>query len=1080
MLRRRSIRLRIIILVLVPVLALVGLYAVVLDLTMSTYLTLRAGNNVQKEITQPVSNLQVQLSTERAIAMLYLAEPRQRLLDAFLYQERHTDLSVRAFTAAATSSAVTGGGNTAELRAIGTWRADLATLNALRTSVASNGISRTDALTAYSSIITDGNNVTNQAILPLITGSVGIQAIDITTLEKSAQIVAEESDLIRADLTARTVPAADLQLFAQLVALHQEIWNETLPALDPSYQVYFRTLIPQAASSGLAALENDILLNGVPQDRKATLRAWTSTMHGYGAGLQAALFESGVAIENSARAQEQGFALRLILTGGLGLLAIVAAIVVALVMSRGMVRQLNELRLSALEVSGQRLPSAIERLRVGEELDLAIEAPALATSTNEIGQVRQAFNTVYQAAIAAAVDESRIRSGVNDVFRNLARRNQSLLIRQLQLLDAMERRIHDPEELADLFRIDHLTTRMRRHAEGLLIVAGGSSGRSWREPVPIVDVMRAAVAEVEDYTRIRVMSRTSAAVAGHAVADVIHLLAELLENATMFSPTNTPVRVDSDMVARGLAVEIEDRGLGMSEEQIAEINHKLADPPLFDLSGSDQLGLFIAGQLATRHDIRITLRTSAFGGTAAVILLPRSLIVVTEEDDPLAVAGVRELGGRPIPQLLAALPRTDGGNGAQGSSAADSGLGHQRMPDPSAYRGDAGLGDSPLTAPAASGWSTIDTDEPAPFRATGAGGWPARGADEPATLTAAGSAWPATADESESVTTADVAWPQAVTDEPAPLATLGTSPWPATADDEPTPLATIGTSPWPSPGTGEQAPLIGTGDSAWPAAAAEPAPLATAGDGAWPSPGTGEPAPLATAGTAPRPASAAGEQAPLIGTGDGAWPAAAADEQAPPATAGTTPWPASAADDPAPAATAGTSQWPAPGADTSAWASRDPGTSVWPARDAGTSAWSALGGDSGADQAASAFTSAPMLPRRPSATMAATGVGDRAKQAVSGFSADQADPADLPVRVRQASLAPQLRGQSPAARSEREDSAAGPSPEAARSTMAALQQGWERGRSLQQPIADTMQPGTDAPSADDSQDADGQPEGGIK
>jgi hypothetical protein len=193
---------------------------------------------------------------------------------------------------------------------------------------------------------------------------------------------------------------------------------------------------------------------------------------------------------------------------------------------------------------------------------------------------------------------------------------------------------------------------MRRHAEGLLIVAGGSSGRAWREPVPIVDVMRAAAAEVEDYTRIRVTSRTGAALAGHAVADIIHLLAELVENAATFSPASTPVRVDGERVARGVVVEIEDRGLGMGEEQLAGINATLADPPLFDLSGSDQLGLFIAGQLGRRHDVKLTLRSSAYGGVTAVVLIPDDLIVDTgEPQEPLPIAGIRELGGRPVPEL---------------------------------------------------------------------------------------------------------------------------------------------------------------------------------------------------------------------------------------------------------------------------------------------------------------------------------------------------------------------------------------------------------------------------------------------
>jgi hypothetical protein len=583
MLRRRSIRLRILVLVLVPVVALIGLYAVVVDVTLGSFLSLRQASSVQTEITRPVSNLQAELSMERGLALQYLANPEHAGLSALLLQVRRTDGVARTFLAAASSAAVSDGAGPDEQHAIGVWRADLSVLSHLRTSVTDLSVSRIDALTAYSSIISDGNAVTNQAILPLTTGTVGTQANDVIDMEKSAQTLAEESDLLRADLVGRSFPTADLQLFGQLVVLHQEISNETLPQLDQTYQSYFRTMIPAAAASGLAAVENDIIINGVPADRRATLRTWDEAIVAYAGGLQGALVKSGASLQASAQDQARTNGLRLALTGGFGLLAILAAVAVAAFVSRGLVRQLNDLRLSALELSGHRLPSAIARLRAGEDVDIDAEVSEFKPSPDEIGQVRQAFNTVQRTAIAAAIDENRIRRGVNDVFRNLARRNQSLLTRQLQLLDAMERRIDDPEELADLFRIDHLTTRMRRHAEGLLIVAGGTSGRSWREPVTIVDVMRAAVAEVEDYTRIRVMSRTGASIAGHAVADVIHLLAELLENATMFSPTNTPVRVDGDLVARGMAVEIEDRGLGMSDDQIEEINRKLADPPLFDL-----------------------------------------------------------------------------------------------------------------------------------------------------------------------------------------------------------------------------------------------------------------------------------------------------------------------------------------------------------------------------------------------------------------------------------------------------------------------------------------------------------------
>ena len=228
------------------------------------------------------------------------------------------------------------------------------------------------------------------------------------------------------------------------------------------------------------------------------------------------------------------------------------------------------------------------------------------------------------------MDESKLRQGLNDVFRSLARRSQSLLHRQLTLLDQMERRASDPEALDDLFRLDHLTTRMRRHAEGLVILAGAPPGRGWSSPVRMVDVMRGAIAEVEDYARVSVATRSQAALAGSAVADVIHLLAELIENATTLSPPYTSVRVSGDTVANGFAIEVEDRGLGMSPPRLAELNDRLANPPEFNPSDSEQLGLFVVSQLAKRHGIRVTLKASPYGGTTAIVLIPRHL-VVTEE-----------------------------------------------------------------------------------------------------------------------------------------------------------------------------------------------------------------------------------------------------------------------------------------------------------------------------------------------------------------------------------------------------------------------------------------------------------------
>jgi len=216
----------------------------------------------------------------------------------------------------------------------------------------------------------------------------------------------------------------------------------------------------------------------------------------------------------------------------------------------------------------------------------------------------------------------------------------------------MERATNEPSALADLFRLDHLTTRMRRHAEGLIILSGATPGRGWRDPVPVLDVLRAAIAEVEDYVRVDAASDSRDSVVGAAVNDVIHLVAELVENATTFSPPTTRVEIRAAVVGNGFAVEIEDRGLGLAPAELAEINARLASPPEFDLANSDQLGLFVVGQLAARHGIRVSLRESPYGGTTAIVLMPHSIIVregETKSRGPASGTGQPAPAEAPLP-----------------------------------------------------------------------------------------------------------------------------------------------------------------------------------------------------------------------------------------------------------------------------------------------------------------------------------------------------------------------------------------------------------------------------------------------
>ncbi|HLU71056.1 MAG TPA: nitrate- and nitrite sensing domain-containing protein [Nonomuraea sp.] len=319
--------------------------------------------------------------------------------------------------------------------------------------------------------------------------------------------------------------------------------------------------------------------------------------------------------------------LRIALVVGLGLLAVVLSIVLSYRFGRSLVEELKKLRASAVELAEVRLPKLVERLRRGEDVDPA-ETPELESArTAEVEGVVRAFSAVQRTAVEAAVGQATLRKGVGQVFLNLARRNQALLHRQLALLDTMERKAEDPDTLEGLFKLDHFTTRMRRHAENLIILSDAAPARRWRDPVPVFDVVRSAGLEVEDYTRVRVEPMPDGPLlVGGAVTDVIHLVAELLENATAFSPPNTTVQVRGLTAANGFALEIEDRGLGMSPGILDELNAQLATPPEFDLARSDRMGVFVVSRLAARHGIKVTLRPSPYDGTTAIVMLPASVL----------------------------------------------------------------------------------------------------------------------------------------------------------------------------------------------------------------------------------------------------------------------------------------------------------------------------------------------------------------------------------------------------------------------------------------------------------------------
>ena len=324
--------------------------------------------------------------------------------------------------------------------------------------------------------------------------------------------------------------------------------------------------------------------------------------------------------------------IRIAVADAVGLVALLIAAVGMAWFARRLSRDASVLEASSRRFADHQLPQLVERLRRGETFDPAAElSPSARMKVTEFSRAAAALTSVQRTALSAAATETGLRSGISQVFVSLARRSQSLLQRQLRLLDDLERKAVDPGALADLFPLDHLTTRMRRHAEGLIILSGAVPGRAWSSPVPVIDVVRGAIAEVEDYKRIAVATTSEDMVTGSAVADMIHLLAELVENATLFSPSGTRVEVKAERVGNGFAFEIEDRGLGIKPEELDAINLRLGSPADFDLANADQLGLFVVGKLAARHGVRVFMRPSPYGGTTAIVLMPNSMITTEAE-----------------------------------------------------------------------------------------------------------------------------------------------------------------------------------------------------------------------------------------------------------------------------------------------------------------------------------------------------------------------------------------------------------------------------------------------------------------
>jgi signal transduction histidine kinase len=475
----------------------------------------------------------------------------------------------------------------------------------------------------------------------------------LVEISRAKEAASQSTSLLLTALIQRQFGPGEYQRFASLVGAEDSSVQRFLAAAPREERTFYQHAVAGSDNSSLAevmrqaALASPVPPAGLGEDTwLKVMSAKVGQLHRVELKVAADVAAASAAVRAAAGRQANA---TLVAT----IVVVPLAFALALLLARSMARPLEDLEQAARDLVDRHLPGVATRLHHASlDLDAVTAAGQLSlealsgsaprvpvVSRDETGRLAEAFNTVQRVAIRIAAEQVALRRSVGAVFLNLARRTQLLVSRQLELIDQLEREEDDPVARQDLFKLDHLATRMRRNAEDLIVLSGAEPARRWTQPVPLSDVVRAAVGEVEDYGRVELLAIAEVGVAGHVVADVVHLLAELIENAASFSPPNTPVHVGGSDAASGYVLEIEDRGIGMSDEELLKANERITHPPAVNFAPSPLLGLQVVGMLGQRHGIKVQLRHSWYGGVTALVLLPIAITGEFQAPETLIVAG---------------------------------------------------------------------------------------------------------------------------------------------------------------------------------------------------------------------------------------------------------------------------------------------------------------------------------------------------------------------------------------------------------------------------------------------------------
>ncbi|WP_277068183.1 sensor histidine kinase [Saccharomonospora viridis] len=636
----KSIRKRLTGTVLVPSVALLLLWIIMSAYFVADAFYVRAVASSVQQVSIPAVTSLGAVQQERQLSLVYLDEPDTGLAE-LQQQQQKIDTSLATLREAMESikGDVPGeiAGRMTDLES------QLDELPDVRTQINVRSLSPDEVNEYYNKLIDTAAGLFDAQARTVPDVEASQNGITATGLFRASDQMSRAASLATSALVNKTFTSNDHRAFSQFVGAYRSSLEDLAPNMLPEVHAQYKALTSGEDWRRLQEIENQLIAHGpgpidysVLSFNDVELRELSGRV-----STELSALTTAQADKTSVKAlDDSGQNLTNVLLGSaLTLIAAIASIIVAVRVSRTLVdrtlmTRLERLRNDSLELARTRLPSIVERLKSGEPVDVEAELPRLDHGRDEIGQVAEAFNLAQLTAVNAAVSEAKARSGVNNVFLGIAHRNQGLVHRQLQILDRMESREENPEQLKSLFQLDNLATRARRTTENLIILGGKQPGRRWRKPVMLIDVLRAAISETEHFSRVEVEPIPNVALLGSAVADTIHLVAELVDNATTFSPPGSPVYMTGTKVARGVVVDIADQGLGMKDEVREWANKMMSEPPEFDamaMKADASLGLFVVARLATRLGAHVTFDSSRYGGTRATVLLPTSILAPEDQ-----------------------------------------------------------------------------------------------------------------------------------------------------------------------------------------------------------------------------------------------------------------------------------------------------------------------------------------------------------------------------------------------------------------------------------------------------------------